>query len=370
MAEKGYFVFHLPLWLTRTMLYNMVNLIRHLPLLSDPLETDGVIFLADMIDVTASNKEFPDRRDLEKTTPQARDDVLGGLQEAGYRTHHLEHPSSLTNDLSWSRRHVVLSTYGGEVARSRTSWAPAICEAFGIPYVGLDAYGQSICHSKVAAKQLARQSGLKTPRAREYHAIEEIRHIDDWSYPVIVKPSAEGSSIGISQSSIIDSPEKLKTKAKDLLTALDASIMIEEFVTGREVSVAVIQGTIGAYSSFNEVIVEGEPDYFLDRVWDAHEKYHRELPRRVKSIDDELKDDDRRAIGRFLTALGDFGYIRIDGRLQDGCFHFLEATPDAWLGQGGQLAQGFVNDGWTYPEVLAAIIETARTRLPNPTATG
>ena len=222
----------------------------------------------------------------------------------------------------------------------------------------------------MAAKQLARQSGLKTPRAREYHAIEEIRHIDDWSYPVIVKPSAEGSSIGISQSSIIDSPEKLKTKAKDLLTALDASIMIEEFVTGREVSVAVIQGTIGAYSSFNEVIVEGEPDYFLDRVWDAHEKYHRELPRRVKSIDDELKDDDRRAIGRFLTALGDFGYIRIDGRLQDGCFHFLEATPDAWLGQGGQLAQGFVNDGWTYPEVLAAIIETARTRLPNPTATG
>ena len=352
------------------MLYNMVHLVRHLPLLPGPLEIDGVIFLADMIDLAANKKEFSDRRDLEKTTPQARDDVLAGLRKAGYRVHHMEHPASLTDDLSWSRRQVVLSTYGGEISRSRTTWAPAICEAYGIPYIGLDAYGQSLCHSKMAAKQLARQCELKTPRAREYHAVDEIRHIDDWAYPVIVKPSAEGSSIGISQASVVNSAEKLKSKAEDLLTALDASIMIEQFVTGREVSVAAIQGSAGAYSSFNEVTVDGEPDYFLNRVWDAHEKYHRDLPRQVRSIDNELRDDDRDAIRRFLTALGDFGYIRLDGRLQDGCFYFLEATPDAWLGPGGQLAQGFVNDGWTYHEVLAAIIETARKRLPNPIATG
>lgn len=334
------------------------------------LDVDGVIFLADMIDLTKRNTPFANRRDLEKTTPETRDEVLNGLRDAGYAAVHMQHPAELTQDIAKSRRHIVLSTYGGEVHRSRTTWAPAICEAHGIPYVGLDAYGQGICHSKMAGKALARESGLKTPRAREYHAAVDLLHLGDWSFPVIVKPSAEGSSIGIDQSSIARDESELREKVGALFAELDAAVMVEEFVSGREVSFAAIQAEGGIYASFNEVIVQGAPDYFETRVWDAHEKYHGHLPRKVVSIDNELCADDRQGLMRFLTALGSFGYIRLDGRLKNGRLHFLEATPDAWLGKGGQLIQGFVNEGWVYHQVIGAIMETARARLPNPAATG
>lgn len=351
------------------MLYNMDSFRQHPSADFQPLNVNGVIFLADMIDPQQRNTVFASRRDLEKTTVETRDEVMAGLRAAGYAAVHMEHPAELTENLEWARRHIVLSTYGGEFHRSRTTWAPAICEANGIPFVGLDAYGQGICHSKMAAKALAKESGLRTPRAREYHAEQDLRHLDDWEFPVIVKPSAEGSSIGISQDSIANSPEELRQAAQALFDELSVSVMVEEFVSGREVSFAAIEGPDGTYASFNEVSVEGAPDYFATRVWDAHEKYHDELPRHVKSIDDELSDKDMPALSRFLKALGHFGYIRLDGRLKDGRIHFLEATPDAWLGEGGQLSQGFVNEGWTYAQVMAAIIETARGRLPSPTAT-
>ncbi len=352
------------------MLYNMCALLRSPPRTLKPLDVDGVIFLADMIDPTNRNTSFANRRDLEKTTPDTRDEVLNGLRKAGYAAVHMQHPAELTQDIAKSQRHIVLSTYGGEVHRSRTTWAPAICEAHGIPYVGLDAYGQGICHSKMAGKALARESGLKTPRAREYHSAAALRHLSDWTFPVIVKPSAEGSSIGISQSSIAQNIIELRATAEALFAELDAAVMVEEFVSGREVSFAAIQAEEGVYASFNEVIVKGSPDYFETRVWDANEKYHGHLPRQVVSIDDELHADDRQALLRFLTALGPYGYIRLDGRLTGGRLHFLEATPDAWLGEGGQLSQGFVNEGWAYHQVIGTIMETARARLPNPAATG
>lgn len=345
-----------------------MNFIRTKPDSITPLEIDGVIFLADIIDEASSNDPAAKRRDLEKTTRKTREDVMKGLEAVGYHTSHLDHPSELTARLDWAKAHVVLSTFGGEFHRSRTVWAPAVCETHNIPYVGLDAFGQAICHSKMAGKDVARQAGLLTPRAREYQKVSQIRHLEDWSFPVIVKPSTEGSSIGIDDECIVHDAETLSGKIAAMLHEFAAPVMVEEFVRGREVSFAAIGGRGVVHHSFNEIVIEGSPTYFENHVWDAEDKFSDVLPRQVKSIDDELSSSDLEAIGTFLTALGSFGYIRVDGRLADGQFHFLEATPDAWLGPGGQLVQGFVNDGWSYPEVMAAIIETARPRLPNPTA--
>lgn len=356
------------------MLYNMVqNFIKSLPSKKQPLPVDGVIFVADIIHTPNSDgdaDQFAKRMDLERTEPHTRDEVMTALKLSGYEAIHIEHPSQLTDNTAKSQRHVVLSTFGGEQYRSRTSWTPDICESHGIPFVGLDGYGQAKCHSKMSAKQLAKQAGLLTPRAREFHEVSDLRHLRDWSFPVVVKPSSEGSSIGVCGSSVVSSVEELEHVGTELFRSIGGPIMVEEFVPGREVGFSAIEGPNGTYMSLNEVAIEGDPGYFETNVWGAHEKFFNLQRRSVVSIDDELRAEDLEALGRLLTALGQFGYIRIDGRLKDGRFHFLEATPDAWLGQGGQMTQGFVNDGWKYHEVIGAIIETARSRLPNPVATG
>lgn len=194
--------------------------------------------------------------------------------------------------------------------------------------------------------------------------------LDEFALPFILKPVAEGSSIGISADNIIRERSRARAVAEDLLRTFNAPIMAEAFVAGREVSLSAIQSPDGIRTAFSEIRVADQPDYFVERVWDAAEKYHRRLDRHVALIDDELADIDRQAIMRLLSALGDFGWIRIDGRLANGRFNFIEASPDAHLAERSQFAQGFIQQGMSYAEVIAAVVASASPRLPGRAATG
>jgi len=110
---------------------------------------------------------------------------------------------------------------------------------------------------------------------------------------------------------------------------------------------------------YSEIAVEGNPHFFNDRLFDAHEKIHATPGRTVKNIDAELSGVDRLGIEKLLKAYGRFGYCRVDGRHFEGRFHFLELTPDAWIDPEGQFAMGFTQKDWTYSQVIEAILTSA-----------
>ncbi|NOR64261.1 MAG: D-alanine--D-alanine ligase, partial [Rhodobacteraceae bacterium] len=286
--------------------------------------------------------------------------------KAGHKVLHLQDPQALAEFADDKNQNLVLSTFGGANSRSRLALVPALCETFGIPYVGLDAHGQSICHDKWVTKQIAKDCGLLVPRGHVIRKKSDLQFLQGADFPLMVKPLTEGSSIGISQDSIVYDAPSLELQVGKLLKQFSSSVLAEAFVRGREVAYCAISGAspeeIGV-RSFNEIAVRGDAGYFEDRVWSANEKKRKLTDRYVRSIDSELGEKDRAALERLLLALGDYGYIRIDGRLHKGRFYFIEATPDAYLGPQGQVAQGFMNAGWSYPEVLEAILQTARSRL-------
>lgn len=107
------------------------------------------------------------------------------------------------------------------------------------------------------------------------------------------------------------------------------------------------------------MIVEGIPDFFEHTLFDASEKANRTLGRTVKNIDSELTEEDKIRLKRFLQSFGRFGYCRIDGRHENGRFHFLEVTPDAWIDPDGQFAMAFTEKGWTYQQVIHAVLTSA-----------
>ena len=135
--------------------------------------------------------------------------------------------------------------------------------------------------------------------------------------------------------------------------------MIEEFIAGREVAYSKIQRAGDEAWAFSEIIVDGFPSFFEHRLFDAQEKQFRTAGRTVRNIDSELSRADRDTIEAFLTNLGSFGYCRVDGRLADGKFFFLELTPDAWIGPRGQFAMSFTEKGWTYETIIAAVLSSA-----------
>lgn len=113
----------------------------------------------------------------------------------------------------------------------------ALLEASGIPFTGSGHIGSALAMDKDVAKRLMVAVGVPTP-AWEMRTSEDAGATTNLGYPVIVKPNAQGSTIGLS----------LVREAADLQSAIcragafDSEVMLEAFVPGREFTVGILDG--------------------------------------------------------------------------------------------------------------------------------
>lgn len=115
-----------------------------------------------------------------------------------------------------------------------------ILDILNIPYTGSGALASRLAMDKIAARQIFSLYGINVPR---YKTIDKCSYSGiNWrmnnrlSFPVVVKPSTHGSSIGLS---IVDKVENFD-KAIELAFSFDEKVLIEEYVSGREVTVGVL----------------------------------------------------------------------------------------------------------------------------------
>ncbi|MBA3476880.1 MAG: D-alanine--D-alanine ligase [Lautropia sp.] len=110
-------------------------------------------------------------------------------------------------------------------------------ELLGIPYTGSGVMASAIGMDKVRTKQIWIAQGLPTPR---YLTITGVDHLDTVvqypGLPLIVKPPHEGSTIGITKVAAADE----LTPAYEAAARLDRDVMAEQFIDGRELTVAVL----------------------------------------------------------------------------------------------------------------------------------
>jgi D-alanine-D-alanine ligase len=319
-----------------------------------------VVLVADVLTGTAVAAGYRFQRDLEKVTPVTLNEILDALSELGLRTHHYSHPRDLADHAVRHSRDIVLSIYGGETSRNRMALVPAICETFGLRYVGPDVYGRIVCQDKEISKRLAQEAGVRVVPHRILRSISDLAAIADFPTPFVVKPLWEGSSIGIGQENLARTSADGIAVARRLLEAFQAPIMIEAFVPGAEVSYNIIQGRQSSLTGFTETIIPGQPNFFSHNLFDAKEKQENIWRHDNRLIDELLNKDDQIYLNRLIKLVGGIGYGRIDGKLHDGRFFFLEITPDAWLGKGGAFASAFLYKGLSYPEIVKAILLSDR----------
>jgi D-alanine-D-alanine ligase len=107
-----------------------------------------------------------------------------------------------------------------------------------IPYTGSRVLGSALAMDKVRSKQVWQASGLPTP---EFFFISREMNIDLASvptFPVMIKPAREGSSIGISK---VDNQRDL-AQAIETALAFDELILVEQFVVGAEYTLSILNG--------------------------------------------------------------------------------------------------------------------------------
>ncbi len=194
---------------------------------------------------------------------------------------------------------IFVSLHGG---RGEDGTLQAILDVVGVPYTGSKALGTALAMDKDVSKQLFRQAGIPTADwlMAPVTAAEIEEHL---GWPVVVKPSKQGSTVGLS---LVRGPGELSS-ALELAARYDDEVMVEAFIPGRELTVGVLAGQALAVG---EIVCTGE-------IFDYESKYTPGGAKEVFPADLPQKAAEecaRLALGAH-RALKLGGYSRVDFRL-------------------------------------------------------
>ena len=179
-----------------------------------------------------------------------------------------------------------------------------LLDEMGIVYTGSDAAASKLAMDKAASRNLFEQNGLYVPRSkvldRDTYARKEADVMEGLEFPVMVKPARQGSSIGLS---LADHAEGLRA-AMDEAFKFDDRILVEEYISGREV-------TVGILDDYPLPVIEIVPK---KRFFDFEAKYQKGLTDYIVPalIDGSVSKICQDAAITAHTALGCFGCSRVD----------------------------------------------------------
>ncbi len=122
---------------------------------------------------------------------------------------------------------------------SREAQIPAMLDMLKIPYTGSDPLTLTTCLDKARTKEILSYHKIPTSK---FLLIETLEDIDkfDLKFPVMIKPVAEGSSKGIFNSSLVKNIDELRERLQANLSAYNQPFLVEEFLPGREFTVAIL----------------------------------------------------------------------------------------------------------------------------------
>jgi len=261
---------------------------------------------------------------------------------------------------------LVFNVCEGLFGRSREAQVPALLEAYQIPYTFSDPLTLSLTLDKAMAKQIVRAAGMRTPLFVTAASQAECRSLAArWlqKYPVFVKPLCEGTGKGITAESVVRDPNNLVRFAEQLFGRYRQPVLVEEFLPGREFTVGLVgTGDEAKVVGAMEVILLANADpgvyTYTNKEYCEDRVTYRQL--QEPSL---LHAASTLALGAY-RALGCRDAGRVDLRADaDGHLHFLEVNPLAGLHPThSDLPILSTQAGWTYPQLIAAIVASAARR--------
>jgi D-alanine-D-alanine ligase len=165
--------------------------------------------------------------------------IVAALESAGHRATFLEGDLSLVEKLPRLRPDICFNICEGHWGDSRESHVPAILEMLRIPYTGSGVLTLALTLDKAMTKRVLTFHGLPTPAFQVLERADEPLD-SDLRFPLFVKPSREGTGMGVSSESIVHSKPELRTQLAEQLARYRQPILVERFIRGREVTVGLI----------------------------------------------------------------------------------------------------------------------------------
>ncbi len=247
------------------------------------------------------------------------------------------------------------------------SYIAGVFDLLEIPYTGNSSNTLANCLSKSRTKEILQSHGIRTPK----HIIVDINQIPSkeefkLKFPVILKLAREDASIGISEFSVVYKYADFVTRLEYLFTSFNQEVIVEEYIDGRELNVAILGNQLLPIS---EITFDTLPDSLpkivtYEAKWSQDSVYFKStIPKCPAVLDDQLKEKIEKMALASYEALECRDYARIDFRLnQKNIPYVIEVNPNPDISPDTGFVRSASYAGIKYEELLYRISTFALTR--------
>jgi D-alanine-D-alanine ligase len=257
---------------------------------------------------------------------------------------------------------IVFNICEGMYGIAREAQVPCLLDAYRIPYVFSESEILNLTLDKSLTKLLLKDAGIATAPFKVINRIEDSEQID-LSFPLFVKPVAEGTSKGIDGYSIIENSSDLKNSVAYLLDIYKQPVLVESFLPGREFTVGVLGNgedcrAIGAMEIFlNQDAPHSIYSYTVKKDWEKYVSY--------RIAEDAAAQECCETAVKIWKIIKGKDAGRIDFRIdRNGIPNFIEVNPLAGLNpvySDLPILSGL--KGMKYQDLITEIMNSALTRV-------
>ena len=277
--------------------------------------------------------------------------VLGALRARGVDAHAFDPGERAVQELpgaGFDRAWNILHGPGGEdgLIQGALEW-------LGIPYTGSGVLASALTMDKLKTKRVASGAGLTVP---PYVVLESAadcaRAVSTLGLPLMVKPAAQGSSVGITK---VHSAEQMPQAYADA-RAVDPWVFAEGFISGAEYTVGILQG-----QALPSIRIQPATDFY-----DYEAKYFRDdtqyhCPSGLRAAEEAALGAAALATFRVTEC---FGWGRVDFmRDADGRFYFIEINTTPGMTSHSLVPKAAAQVGIDFPELVWRVLETSFARV-------
>jgi D-alanine-D-alanine ligase len=294
------------------------------------------------------------------------------LTEAGYQVGRLgatSDPQVLIDGIREYRPDAVVNLFEGTADNNASElYACGLLEWLGVPYTGCPFHTLVLARSKHVAKRMFVAEGLPTApfMVVEHGPVSEC----SLEFPVIVKPAQQDASVGVDQASVATDLEGLNRRVSFLQAQFGGPVLVEEFIFGREVTVALVEmPDLRLLPATEAVFPDAAPGYWpilsYDAKWteesaeyqttDYH--FHAQMTPELAAV---IEGSARKA----FRLLGARDYARVDFRIRasDNQPFVLELNPNPDFAPDRALANNLWAAGLSHADFTLQLVRNTLAR--------
>lgn len=181
-----------------------------------------------------------DDLDSEKTV----NTLVDAIRSGGHVCEFLEGDITLFDTIRKYKPDICFNICESHFGDAREAQVPAFLEKLQIPYTGSKVLTLALALDKSMTKRVLLYHELPTPTFQTFERVNEPIN-DDMIFPLFVKPSREGTGMGVSGKSIVHNEDELRERIDHILERYKQPALVERYIEGREVTVGLVGNLIG-----------------------------------------------------------------------------------------------------------------------------